>query len=39
MATAASSFSTSNGFSQTLYSKIDFTRLQNILPSSLKINF
>jgi len=37
MATATSSFSTSNGFSQTLYSKIDFTRLQNILPSSLKI--
>jgi hypothetical protein len=35
MTTAASS-STLHGFSQTLYSRIDFTSLQNILPSSLK---
>ncbi len=36
MSTATFS-STSHDFSQTLYSKIDFIRLQNILPSSLKI--
>ncbi len=37
MATFASASSTSRDFSQTVYSKIDFTRLQNILPSSLKV--
>ena len=36
MATTASS-STSYDFSQTPYSKIDFTRLQNILPPSLSV--
>src|SRR5579862_4894527 len=36
MATGRSA-STSQGFSETLYSKIDFTRLQNIFPSSSKI--
>lgn len=35
--TTSSSFSpTSRDISRTIYSKIDFTRLQNILPSSLK---
>lgn len=37
MATAGSSSLTSRDFSRTIYSKIDFTRLQNILPSSLKV--
>ncbi|CAF1542374.1 unnamed protein product [Rotaria sp. Silwood1] len=36
MATASSS-SSSYDFSKTIYSKIDFTRLKNILPSSPKI--
>lgn len=36
MATSDSSSPTSRDFSRTVYSKIDFTRLQNILPSSLK---
>ena len=36
MATSNSSSPTSRDFSRTVYSKIDFTRLQNILPSSLK---
>lgn len=36
MATSVSSFSTSYNFSQTLYSKLDFTHLQNILSSPIK---